>query len=255
MVRIQIRDTPPSSPPRSGALILDLHDLQVSPGKPAQPSTARFAPTDDPYFAAGERTKEGDNTLLHAQWQRVAVAYAPVASSKAVAIVSLGPSRRNEGAGDNVRFGSASPDASVVETALRPSLQIRRSSVVSSLEPATTVNSLVVATDIPSIYVELSKPTLDGLQFWADDLTRLLDAAFGEPAPGNTDTERGDSRDSSLIGSRYFAKSRSASSQAESGSFASRQPEPSTETALKVTIGEGKKIVLFSVGHGLNGEE
>lgn len=222
----------------------------MSPGKPTQPSTARFAPADDPYFAADERSKAGDNTLLHAQWHRAVVAYALVASSKAVAIVSLGPSRRNEGAGDNVRFGSASPDASVVESVLRPSLQIRRSSVASSLEPAATVNSLVVATDIPSIHVELSKPTLDGLQFWADDLTRLLDAAFGELAPVGTDLEPVNSRDSSLIGSRYFAKSRSASSQAESGSFASRPPEPSNETALKVTIGEGEKIIACLITMG-----
>ena len=226
-------------------MIIDLHDLQVSPGEPAQTSTARFAPADDPYFAAGEHIKESDNTLLHAQWQRIVVAYAPVASSKAVAIVSLGPARRNESVVDNTRFGSASPDTSVVETVLRPSLQIRRSSVTATLEPAATVNSLVVATDIPSVHVELSKPTLDGLQFWADDLTRLLDNAFGDPAPLDTDTERADSRDSSLIGSRYFAKSRSASSQAESGSFASRPPEPTTETALKISIGEGEEVDLF----------
>ncbi|TFY57663.1 hypothetical protein EVJ58_g6885 [Rhodofomes roseus] len=246
-IRIQIRDTPPLSPPRSGALILDLHDLHISPGKPAEKDrpTARFAPPEDPYLAGtgtGEpTTNEVDNVLLYAQWHRVVVSYAPLSSSRATAILSLGPSRRpSEGTTEHMRFGgSISPDASVVDTVSRPSLQVRRGNVASSHDPSTEVSSLVLAIDVPSIHIELSKPTLDGLQLWADDLTRLMEAAFGEPPVLDTGTERADSRDSSLIGSRFFAKSRSASSQAESGSFASRPQETANETAIKITLGEG----------------
>ncbi|KZT70159.1 hypothetical protein DAEQUDRAFT_226544 [Daedalea quercina L-15889] len=247
VIRIQIRGTPLSSP-RSGALILDVHDLHMSPSKHVnreRPPQARFAPVEDLYFsgsATGERTApETDNTLLYAEWHRVVVAYGPISSSRATAIVSLDPShRRSEGAGESVRFGGTmSPDASIVETASRPYLQVRRSSTTSSLEPSTAVSSLVIATDIPTIHIELSKPILDGLQFWVDDLARLMDATFGGPVAPDTGTEPADSRDSSLIGSRYFAKSRSGSSQAESGSFASRPPESSNETALKITVGEG----------------
>ncbi|KAH9843042.1 uncharacterized protein C8Q71DRAFT_735660 [Rhodofomes roseus] len=246
-IRIQIRDTPPLSPPRSGALILDLHDLHISPGKPAEKDrpTTRFAPPEDPYLAGtgtGEpTTSEVDNALLYAQWHRLVVSYAPLSSSRATAILSLGPSRRpSEGTTEHMRFGgSISPDASVVDPVSRPSLQVRRGNVTLSHDPSTEVSSLVLAIDVPSIHIELSKPTLDGLQLWADDLTRLMEAAFGEPPVLDTGTERADSRDSSLIGSRFFAKSRSVSSQAESGSFASRPQETANETAIKITLGEG----------------
>ncbi|KAH9935004.1 uncharacterized protein B0H18DRAFT_1082721 [Fomitopsis serialis] len=229
VVRVQIRDTPPSCPPRSGALILDLHDLHVSPNKPAEknrPLLARFASPDRAGTGPDERTMgDATNTLLYAQWHRVVVAYSPVSSSKASEFFPF--------------EGTMSPDASVVDTVSRPSMQVRRSSVASAHDPSTEVRSLVFAIDIPSLHVELSKPTLDGLQLWADDLARLMDSAFGEPAVLDTDTERADSRDSSMIGSRFFAKSRSASSQAGSGSLASRPQETSNETAMKVTIGEG----------------
>jgi autophagy-related protein 2 len=86
--------------------------------------------------------------------------------------------------------------------------------------------------DIPSVHIDLSKPTLDGLQYWADDAAQLIERTFG----GHTETEEAESRDTSLIGSRFFAKSR------HSGSEIRLNAGPSqgySETVVKIAISEG----------------
>lgn len=89
----------------------------------------------------------------------------------------------------------------------------------------------------------MSKPLLDGLQLWADDVAQLVERTFGG-AGGDTGTEKAESRNPSLIGSRFFAKpSRygSKSSQSSTGSSGAHT-KTSSEIVIKVVVSEGSTI-------------
>ena len=89
--------------------------------------------------------------------------------------------------------------------------------------------------DIPSAYVNLNKPLLDGLQYWVDDISQLVERILGDK-PKDSGSERGLSRNSSLLGSHYFAQSRG-------GSESEFSPKPfsecASETVVKLSVSEG----------------
>jgi autophagy-related protein 2 len=81
---------------------------------------------------------------------------------------------------------------------------------------------------IPSVSTRLGKSTLDGLQFWADDLARWAARAL---AGKNTSSESTNSQattraPSLLVGSRYFA-GRTASSVGD---------DETTNSALEIKL-------------------
>lgn len=95
--------------------------------------------------------------------------------------------------------------------------------------------TLVITTDTPSVYVNLNKPLLDGLQYWVDDISQLMERTFGEKSK-DCASERGLSRNSSLLGSHYFA-------QSSGGSESEFSPKPAgesvSETVVKLSVTEG----------------
>ena len=95
--------------------------------------------------------------------------------------------------------------------------------------------TLVVAMDIPSVYVNLNKPLLDGLQYWVDDVSQLAERALGEKSK-DSGSEHGLSRNSSLLGSHYFAQSSGGSE----GEFSPKLlGEGASETVVKLSVSEG----------------
>jgi autophagy-related protein 2 len=90
--------------------------------------------------------------------------------------------------------------------------------------------------DIPSAHVVLPKFVLDDLQYWADDATQFMESVFGK-APA--EAERVDSRDTSIIGSRYFAMSKRSDSDGAS-TVDGRRGSLSNETVVKISISEGE---------------
>ena len=95
--------------------------------------------------------------------------------------------------------------------------------------------TLVITMDISSVHVNLNKPLLDGLQYWADDVSQLAERIFGDK-PKDSGSERGLSRNSSLLGSHYFAQS-SGGSESE---FSPKPPgEGASETVVKLSVSEG----------------
>lgn len=237
MVRVQLRCPPPSSQlPRSGAMIVDVHDIRLSPGGSLDQTrvlSARFA-RDNSYSATGYSGGRGvQQTLLSADWSRIVLAYAPVGEGKASGILSLGPYLTEERKGESLHFGaSSSSNIRDMEAPSRPQLLI--------MKKASDVPSLVLTLDIPSVYIELTKPILDGLQLWGDDLAQLMADALSDSVILDSDTERMASRDPSLIGSRYFA--RRAGSQASGTESAvesissSKLSKSSNETAVKLAV-------------------
>lgn len=230
MIRLQVScPPPPGASPRSGAIIVDLHDVQLGDGAPRKKLAARFA--SDPVAPAN--AVDG-SALATIQLGRLLVASSPVGERLATAILSLGPLGSAADFADDVpghaEFGPAMSQSSP----LNPRITVTQSkSRTHHADPfASAANVLALTIDIPSIHADVSKKMADALQYWADDVAQLLERTFG---PGSdSDTERADSRDASLIGSRYFAKSSSGS-----GSAVSTSHQRSGETVVKVAITEG----------------
>lgn len=227
-----------------------MHDLKLLPGGTVDQigrSSTRFAMAEDTYLAGAYPTqrpaRSTDNTLLSADWGRIIVAYAPVADAKASSILSLGPCVTDETKREGVQFGAGtSSHFQDPELSLRPQLAVIRSPSP-SLAHSPPVSALAITLDIPSVHVELSKPILDGLQLWADDVTQLMGVALSDSAVWESDTEKAASADPSLIGSRYFAQrtgSQVSGTESGGGSVSGgTQLASNNETAVKVTVSRG----------------
>ncbi|KAI0797999.1 hypothetical protein C8Q75DRAFT_709658 [Abortiporus biennis] len=244
MIRMQIRGCPPiGSQPRSGAVIVDIHELSIHPGgnTPSEDDVSlRFAePQDMPL--SYEHARE---LLLSANFKRINIAYCPVPSSKATSLLSLGSLSNPEAglADGGIAFQPPSGDT---RTKQSPTPHISVSKSLPSKSP--TLSTIAVTIDIPSVYVNLSKPVIDGLQLWADDLTQLLERAFSPVEVGDT------SRDTSLIGSRYFVQSKQSRGSANStdrGSIISGPSDAKTETIVKIIVSEA--AVRLAIPRGDN---
>lgn len=85
---------------------------------------------------------------------------------------------------------------------------------------------------IPFVGVDIGKPALDTLQLWADDVTQWVERVLGD------DRMPADSRDTSIIGSRYFEQRTASVVESE----ASGRPEQRSEFAIKLVVSEGTNI-------------
>ncbi|KAJ6630872.1 hypothetical protein B0H10DRAFT_2160244 [Mycena sp. CBHHK59/15] len=209
MIRLQIRcPPPPGCSPRSGALVLDIHDVNLSTGPGERGCVTRFASQDAPQITALD-----SDTLLSAKCRRIVAACSPAGQTKATALLSIGP------------LASGSAEDSQLPYLL-PRITVSKSTAATRRPPNPMKLTLIV--QIPSVHINMSKRLLDSLQYLADDTTQLMERVFG--GESDSDTEMVDSRDTSLIGSRFFAKSRSGSGNGLSGS----QTDVKSETVIKV---------------------
>lgn len=200
MLRLQVRcPALPGNASRSGPLILDIHDATISSGESPKAVGARFA--DD---AVPPR----DN-LATVRLRRLLIATAGPADTKATGILSLGPLQTQ--------------DPTDAGPPLHPLISIH----------TPTKAKTCVDISVPSLYVNITKPTLDALQYAIDDASQLIEVTFGsDHTPGII----ANSNDASIIGSRFFAKSRS-------GSDITVGPAPplasQDDPIVKVSIDEG----------------
>ncbi|KDQ16218.1 hypothetical protein BOTBODRAFT_173128 [Botryobasidium botryosum FD-172 SS1] len=186
LLRVEIRSpTPPvyGSAVRSGAVVIDIHQIRVKVPTPSIEST-RF---ESPSAASSSSLKhivaevEWRALFIAAQESKVDGAGTRVLGTKAVGFVSLGPIAP-----------SSTPDQPFdLEVPLHPRICVRTSSVSKSIEIR-----------IPSVRVVLSKSLIDVLQYWADDTAQWAERTFGEPLKRSSS----DRTDPSLIGSRFFNK-------------------------------------------------
>ncbi|KAG1803777.1 uncharacterized protein HD556DRAFT_1330227 [Suillus plorans] len=237
-LRAEVRCRSPSLQlSRSGGIILDLHDVRVSNTPLDQePPTIRFG---DDGESRHPSVKNLPGQLLSGQIRGIVLSYAPVGDSKAHAFISLGSLPRT----DDVRPGSASlllseqaPDSLPIHFQLT---QVAPSK--SAISSSTHRTSIIIS--VPLVNVVLEKQIFDGLQIWADSVTQAVTTATEE-----TETEVAQSRNPSLIGSRFFAKSRRVGSRgSDESSFGTIAPTPKqSETAVKVIITEALVRILTS---------
>lgn len=225
MIRAQVRcPPPPGRSARSGALVLDIHDVEVSTG-PAERKNTRFAPHDTVPLTS---TVEAE-TLLSVGCKRIVAACSFVEESKATALLSVG----------SLASGNT-------EDAELP-LLLPRITLSKSTPSRSSASTTALVVQIPSVHAHVSKPLLDGLQYLTDDVAQLLERVTG--SQNGSDPEKADSLDSSLIGSRFFAKSRSGSTS--SGLTAGRNTgnASKSESVIKVEITEGRSNPLSVFCH------
>ncbi|KAG1782593.1 hypothetical protein EV702DRAFT_1232405, partial [Suillus placidus] len=237
-LRAEVRCRSPSlQPSQSGGIILDLHDVQVS-NKPLdeQPPTVRFGHGGE---SRNPSVKNLPGQLLNGQIRGIVLSYAPLGDSKAHAFISLGSLPRT----DDVHPGSASLLLSEqAPNSLPIRFQLTQVAPSKSAVSSSTHRTSIVI-NVPLVNVVLEKPVFDGLQIWADSVTQAVTTATEE-----TETEVAQSRNPSLIGSRFFAKSRRVGSRgSDESSFGTIAPTPKqSETAVKVIITEALVRMLTS---------
>lgn len=167
-----------------------------------------------------------ESTLLKVEFSRLVVACSMVGAATASSFVSIGALTDVEP--ENLEYlpsQNSSP--------LQPRIYV----IKPSPNPARAAPTFALSVDIPAVHVDISKPEFDALQYWVDDLSQLLERLSGA-SNNNSYSFAGDSRDTSLIGSRFFAKSRSGS-----GNLSTSTTE-SSESVIKVAITEGKESFI-----------
>ncbi|KAJ3787784.1 hypothetical protein GGU10DRAFT_134981 [Lentinula aff. detonsa] len=210
-IRANVRCTPNHSQTlRSGAVVIDVQGLDFTTGQThASRKTASFEPQ-----SATRRSKPAGNVLA-TEFRRLVIASSAAGSSKAAAVVSLGHLSDEEA--DN-------------QTESRPLLP---RIVVSQFQQGFN-STTTISLSLPSVFVKLHKEPLDALQYWADDASQLAQKAPGYYS-SDDGTEKAISRESSLIGSHYFAKSNTGSGLT---SLASNSREVKANVIVKIFVAE-----------------
>lgn len=240
MVRVEVRCPPPPRFPksRSGTLVLDLHDIHLSTGgSPGgeSPLKAHFADIDASRDVSHFSSWSVPNSLFLLGMGRIVVAHSLAGEGKAYSFVSLGPlspAPISPGVA-TPRFGGMEPSQGDHNLSLAAiSISVNKATPKPRQQKPAT---LIITMDIPSVHANLNKPLLDGLQYWVDDISQFMERIFGEK-PKDSSSERGLSRNSSLLGSHYFATS-------SGGSEAEFSPESLgksvSETVVKLSVSEG----------------
>ncbi|KAF5315958.1 hypothetical protein D9611_004756 [Ephemerocybe angulata] len=181
MIRTSVIVPPPlGCQRRSGVVILDLHDINVSNAASPNPSQVRFDSTASQHYA-----QDPGDPFVEVRCRRVVVGCSSVSDASALAMVSVGPLTDN---------------SDPYQVSLPPVIRAFQPNTGSDkADPKTSV-----AIEVPSVFLSVSKEQWDALQYWIDDLSQALERLN---TASKDLSESKDSRNASLIGSRYFSKS------------------------------------------------
>ncbi|KDQ33527.1 hypothetical protein PLEOSDRAFT_22057 [Pleurotus ostreatus PC15] len=211
MVRLQLRcPSPIRYAQRSGAVVFDILDIELSTGESATKPTPKFVDFDN------DSGSPRGNILASASFEAISLSLALAHTTRARSLIyATGLSSTN----------GATPRCRVVVMKLEP---------VNSHTPP-----LSLILEIASVRAVVPKDLLDGVQYWADDLSQLLEGLSKVPEE-DSDTDK-----ASMIGSRFFAKSRSGSTTGSGLTIGRKPPTEQSETVVKVIILEAHLTVLL----------
>ena len=245
MIRVQIRcPSPPSLLQRSGAAILDIHALTLT-SRSSLGVGDMYPGVDTKTESIYQDSSSRDNHLLTAEWRALLLACSSAGAETAKGFCSVGPllsdaDTEAPASHDHIRFQcDASPTRrfSIVKLSRNPPSPSRQN--------GRRTAAVVTEIDIPSVALNISKPLFDGLQFWADDVSQLLERTTATP---NDAAQENVSRNPSLLGSRFFSNSKQGSLEIPVCEIPSGNIKSSTESIVKVTISEGESLhILISL--------
>ncbi|KAI6109491.1 hypothetical protein F5141DRAFT_1215004 [Pisolithus sp. B1] len=220
-----------------GCLLLDIHEIWVHNNPVSSKPSIRFSESlrSLPRPASNYGRQNG---MCSVQAQEILIAYAPVDDARARTLVILG--YMPESAGDARTSTLLATEASL--DVLPVHLLLARTNV-SSREDGTLPSRLSLTVNVPLIDMILEKEIFDGLQCWVDDVAQLFDRCMS----GSDNTKESiPSQNPSLIGSRFFSKSRHGGSRSSEDDSASDRPRTDGgEIAVKVNVTEALLRILL----------
>ncbi|WWC85245.1 uncharacterized protein L201_000107 [Kwoniella dendrophila CBS 6074] len=181
---------------RSGIVTLDLHHLRTK-------ITSSKKISDMSHKNPEGSSGEGTNIM----WEKMVLFFSRAPERKSCAVLVIGP---------------LAPDSTDIDVSpLLPSVEMR-----SFTSAATEKKTTSITCKIPSVQAKIKQKTIEGLQFFADDMTHWLDGAFGD---GSAPKPRDDLK---MIGSRFFG----APGSTRGSSSASSSTEEEDDSELSATI-------------------
>jgi len=196
---------------RSGIVTLDVHGLHASVKQPGGITAPRRGP--------GRDTSEPKASV---EWQKMLLFFCRV-PGKSCTHTRPRTDEADKKAAAFIVIGPLSPDPTDTSVLL-PIIEVR-----SATNPSSSIKTSTITCRIPSVQAKIKQRTIEGLQFFVDDITHWLDGAFGD---GSAPKPRDDLK---MIGSRFFGSkgSSSASSSAEE-----EEETGTTATVLRVCVTE-----------------
>ncbi|EIW70236.1 hypothetical protein TREMEDRAFT_30206 [Tremella mesenterica DSM 1558] len=186
---------------RSGVVSLDIHTFCLKTTYPRQSSQSRD-------FRSASGTPS-----IRVEWRKVLLFFCRVPAKKASAFLVIGPLAPDV---------TDTPDDPI----LFPSIVVEKGAATKNLGAQSSTQ--VVTIDVPSLQANVRQSTVEGLQFFADDITHWLDGAFGD---GSSPRPRDDLK---MIGSRFFGSK--ASSSASSSTY--DDDDSTAATILRLSVSE-----------------
>jgi autophagy-related protein 2 len=248
MVRTQLRSpSPPSLVQRSGVAILDVHGLSLTSRLPLEHREMDPHRPDLKTQSTSPNPNSRDNHLLTAEWRALLIACSSAGAETARVFCSVGPLPSEESevtpSEDYIRFlDDTSPIRrfACITLAQNPPLPSGRKDKRSGV--------FVAEINVPSMYLNLTKPLFDSLQFWIDDVSQLLERNL---VPSSDGTRENSSRNPSLVGSRFFSNSKQGSVDTAVDNASSDRSKSFTERIVKVTIleGENPTFIIHAFSH------
>lgn len=222
-IRIEVRVPPPKlQASRSGSFVVDIHGSRFSNNSlpdVGSPSTPTFDPELQEWFHNASNSHP-----LCFEMRRIVCAYGGLRQTKAHSFLSVGPITEFD-----ARQTSTSP------------LIIFKGNDAADGKSPTSQKAMLVR--LPSIYVVLDKPLLDGLQLWADDLSQWTER-FTSGRISGASTQADVSRTTSLLGSRYFTQRAGSGSSEDTSIFQKRAKARGSEFVIKAIFGKGTPRAL-----------
>ncbi|EJD05775.1 uncharacterized protein FOMMEDRAFT_153115 [Fomitiporia mediterranea MF3/22] len=239
LLRVELLVPPPvGRSPRTGPLLLDLHSAHLSTStlhSPGDPRVPRFSVNekDDTGFEEWFSDVPASQTTS-LEIRRVVLAYAGLGQKAAEAVLSLGP--LGDTAAETAHDEHGRP-------LLFPLILFRSRNMMGE-EPRP--NAILMR--VPSLFVNMNKACLDGLQLWVDGIGQWYEQlAGGQPTGGRPSNQV--SRTSSLIGSRYFIQ-RSGSGSTENELASADDPSTKSEVVVKTCVSEVFIRLEIPMGNG-----
>ncbi|KAL7422146.1 autophagy-related protein 2 [Cryptotrichosporon argae] len=175
---------------RSGIVTLDVHGVEVK--------------------AKAKRKQHAGG--IEVEWRKMMLFFCRVPDKRSSAFLIVGPLAPDLG------------DLVEGDCVLVPSIRVQ-----TSTSPMSTLKTQVVTVGIPWVQANIRQHVVEGLQFFADDVTHWLDGAFGD---GSAPRPRDDLK---MIGSRFFAsKASSIASSSED------EDDGDAATLLSISISEAE---------------